>query len=300
MNELNKDIEPLFESDLKNLELLGRGKVRDIYNIDDNHLLIVTSDRISAFDVILNNPIPGKGIALTSISNFWFDKLSEIVPNHLTNRNLNEINISASELEIIKDRAIIVKKLRPLPIESVVRGYLIGSGWKDYCDTNKVSGITLPKNLKMAQKLDEPIFTPSTKAEVGAHDENISSQDVFELIGKELTEKVKEISLNLYSSASKYALEKDIILADTKFEFGLDNDDNLFLIDELFTPDSSRFWPVSSYKLGSSPKSFDKQYIRDYLETLSWNKEPPGPKIPEDIVKKTSEKYFEALNKLTG
>ncbi|MBI79229.1 MAG: phosphoribosylaminoimidazolesuccinocarboxamide synthase [Pseudomonadota bacterium] len=293
-------IRPVFESNLKNLELLGRGKVRDMYKVNEDSLLIVTTDRISAFDVILKDPIPGKGIALTAISNFWFEKLSTIIPNHLTNEELNKIDISNEEFDLIKDRSIIVKKLNPLPIESVIRGYLIGSGWKDYCNTSAVSGISLPKGLKMAQKLSEPIFTPSTKAEVGAHDENISSRDVVSMIGKELTEKVKKVSLELYSQASKYALKKGIIIADTKFEFGLDNDDNLYLIDELFTPDSSRFWPVKSYKLGSSPKSFDKQYIRDYLETLDWNKEAPGPQIPEKIGQKTSEKYFEAFDKLTG
>jgi|TARA_B100001250_G_scaffold81449_2_gene67179 phosphoribosylaminoimidazole-succinocarboxamide synthase len=293
-------IRPVFESNLKNLELLGRGKVRDIYKVNEDSLLIVTSDRISAFDVVLKDPIPGKGIALTAISNFWFEKLSKVIPNHLTNKELNKINISNEEFDLIKDRSIIVKKLNPLPIESVIRGYLIGSGWKDYCNTKAVSGISLPEGLEMAQKLSEPIFTPSTKAEVGDHDENISSRDVVSMIGKELTEKVKTISLELYSQASKYALKKGIIIADTKFEFGLDNDHNLYLIDELFTPDSSRFWPVESYELGSSPKSFDKQYIRDYLETLNWNKEPPGPQIPEEIGQKTAEKYFEALEKLTG
>lgn len=264
------------ESNLSGLELVARGKVRDIYRVDDDHLLIVASDRISAFDVVLPDPIPGKGIALTKISNFWFERLNDVVPNHLTGIDPSDVLPDPQDQAVAKDRSVVVKSLSPLPIESVVRGYLIGSGWKDYCATGAVSGIALPTGLELAEQLREPLFTPSTKAAAGDHDENISATDVDDLIGTELRARVEEISLRLYSEATRYARDRGIIVADTKFEFGLDDDGTLYLIDELFTPDSSRFWPVSSYKPGSSPQSFDKQYVRDYLETLDWDKNPPG------------------------
>ena len=286
----------VFKSALSGLELIAQGKVRDIYRVDDNHLLIVASDRISAFDVVLPDPIPGKGIALTSISNFWFDRLKDTVPNHLTDIDPNDVLSDPKDQEIAKDRSVVVKSLNPLPIESVVRGYLIGSGWKDYRNSGSVSGIALPSGLELAEQLRKPLFTPSTKAAAGDHDENISATDVDDLIGTELRERVEEISLQLYSEATQYANEHGIIIADTKFEFGLDKEGVLYLIDELFTPDSSRFWPVSSYNPGTSPPSFDKQYVRDYLETLDWDKTPPGPRLPAVVIERTHEKYFEAFS----
>ena len=286
----------VFKSALSGLELIAQGKVRDIYRVDDNHLLIVASDRISAFDVVLPDPIPGKGIALTSISNFWFDRLKDTVPNHLTDIDPNDVLSDPKDQEIAKDRSVVVKSLNPLPIESVVRGYLIGSGWKDYRNSGSVSGIALPSGLELAEQLRKPLFTPSTKAAAGDHDENISATDVDDLIGTELRARVEEISLQLYSEATQYANEHGIIIADTKFEFGLDKEGVLYLIDELFTPDSSRFWPVSSYKPGTSPPSFDKQYVRDYLETLDWDKTPPGPRLPSVVIERTHEKYFEAFS----
>jgi phosphoribosylaminoimidazole-succinocarboxamide synthase len=289
----------VFESSLTELELIARGKVRDIYRVDDAHLLIVASDRISAFDVVLPDPIPEKGIMLTAISNFWFEKLRNVVPNHLTDIRPDDVVVDASDRASIADRAVVVRELRPLPVEAVVRGYLIGSGWKDYCATGSVSGMQLPPGLDLAEQLREPIFTPSTKAAPGAHDENISIAAVADLIGKSLAERVREVSLELYAQARTHARERGIIIADTKFEFGIDNNDELVLIDELFTPDSSRFWPLDSYAPGSSPKSFDKQYVRDYLETLDWNKRAPGPHLPEVIIERTREKYREALERLT-
>jgi len=286
----------VFKSALSGLELIAQGKVRDIYRVDDNHLLIVASDRISAFDVVLPDPIPGKGIALTSISNFWFDRLKDTVPNHLTDIDPNDVLSDPKDQEIAKDRSVVVKSLNPLPIESVVRGYLIGSGWKDYRNSGSVSGIALPSGLELAEQLRKPLFTPSTKAAAGDHDENISATDVDDLIGTELRERVEEIPLQLYSEATQYANEHGIIIADTKFEFGLDKEGVLYLIDELFTPDSSRFWPVTSYKPGTSPPSFDKQYVRDYLETLDWDKTPPGPRLPSVVIARTHEKYFEAFS----
>ena len=286
----------VFKSALSGLELIAQGKVRDIYRVDDNHLLIVASDRISAFDVVLPDPIPGKGIALTSISNFWFDRLKDTVPNHLTDIDPNDVLSDPKDQEIAKDRSVVVKSLNPLPIESVVRGYLIGSGWKDYRNSGSVSGIALPSGLELAEQLRKPLFTPSTKAAAGDHDENISATDVDDLIGTELRERVEEISLQLYSEATQYANEHGIIIADTKFEFGLDKEGVLYLIDELFTPDSSRFWPVTSYKPGTSPPSFDKQYVRDYLETLDWDKTAPGPRLPSVVIERTHEKYFEAFS----
>lgn len=290
---------PVFKSQLKGLELIQRGKVRDIYRVDSANLLIIASDRLSAFDVVLPNPIPGKGIVLTAISNFWFNKLRDIIPNHLTGIDPKNILIDPDDRAIAKDRSTIVQSLQPLPVEAVVRGYLIGSGWKDYCATRFVSGVELPQGLELADKLKEPIFTPSTKAKAGEHDQNITYSEVISLIGAELAEKLKIISLTLYEQASYYARAHGIIIADTKFEFGLNEDGELILIDEIFTPDSSRFWPVESYKPGRSPDSFDKQYVRDYLETLDWDKKTPGPNLPDVIISRTSEKYYEVLNKLT-
>ncbi|MDH3505621.1 MAG: phosphoribosylaminoimidazolesuccinocarboxamide synthase [Gammaproteobacteria bacterium] len=290
----------VYESNLESLALLGRGKVRDIYRVDDEHLLIVASDRISAFDVILPDPIPGKGIVLTRISKFWFEQLADVVPNHLSAINVADVLTDEGERELLQDRAVVVRELKPLPVEAVVRGYLIGSGWKDYCATGSVSGVALPPGLELAEQLREPIFTPSTKAAPGSHDENISLEDVEALLGAELTQQVHDVSQELYARATRYARERGIIIADTKFEFGLDDAGRLMLIDEVFTPDSSRFWPLESYAPGSSPKSFDKQYVRDYLETLDWNKQAPGPHLPEVIVARTREKYVEALERLTG
>ena len=287
------------ESNLTSLELVARGKVRDIYRVDDEHLLIVASDRLSAFDVVLPDPVPGKGIVLTAISNFWFERLGHVVPNHLTNIDPVSVLPDQKDHAIIEGRSIVVMRLNPLPIEAVVRGYLIGSGWKDYRASGSVSGIPLPPGLELAEQLREPIFTPSTKAAAGEHDQNISTDDVDSLIGRELRRRVSDLSLQLYSEATQYARERGIIIADTKVEFGLDSDGELYLIDELFTPDSSRFWPVASYAPGSSPQSFDKQYVRDYLETLDWDKKPPGPRLPAIVVRRTREKYYEALACLT-
>src|SRR3954454_7253262 len=288
----------LFESKIGSLKRIGKGKVRDIYAIDDDKMLIVTSDRLSAFDVVLPDPIPDKGRVLNEMANFWFSKLGHIVPNQLTGIDPASV-VKKDELPQVQGRSVVVKKLKPLPIEAVVRGYIIGSGWKDYQKTGKVCGIELPKGLQQAQKLPQPIFTPATKAETG-HDENISFEEVVKLIGKPMAEKVRDVAIRLYKEASEYAATKGIIIADTKFEFGLDDKGELVLIDEVLTADSSRFWPADSYKLGMSPPSFDKQYVRDYLETLDWNKTPPAPKLPADVIKRTSEKYREALQRLTG
>ena len=284
----------MFQSYIPHLKLLGRGKVRDIYEADDQHLLIVATDRLSAYDVIMPNPIPGKGEILTSLSNFWFDMMSDLVPNHLTKLNINSYISDKREIKILEKRSIIVKKLKPLPIESVVRGYLIGSGWRDYKKNSTICGIKLPKNLNQAQKLPEIIYTPATKAEAGNHDINIDYEMTESLIGKELAKRVKEISINIYKRAFDYAISRGIIIADTKFEFGLDDEENLYLIDEILTPDSSRFWPKDSYKVGVSPPSYDKQYLRDYLDTLSWEKVAPGPDLPDEIIQNTYQKYLEA------
>ena len=284
----------MFQSYIPHLKLLGRGKVRDIYEADDQHLLIVATDRLSAYDVIMPNPIPGKGEILTSLSNFWFDMMSDLVPNHLTKLNINSYISDKREIKILEKRSIIVKKLKPLPIESVVRGYLIGSGWRDYEKNSAICGIKLPKNLNQAQKLPETIYTPATKAAAGDHDINIDYEMTESLIGKELAKRVKEISINIYKRAFDYAISRGIIIADTKFEFGLDDEENLYLIDEILTPDSSRFWPKDSYKVGISPPSYDKQYLRDYLDTLSWEKVAPGPDLPDEIIQNTYQKYLEA------
>ncbi|MFO7306551.1 MAG: phosphoribosylaminoimidazolesuccinocarboxamide synthase [Gammaproteobacteria bacterium] len=291
---------PMIESNLRGLELIHRGKVRDIYKVDGHHLLIVATDRLSAFDVVLPDPIPGKGRILTRISEFWFEKTRHIVPNHLTDIPLEQVVPDPAERAQVADRSMVVKHLRALPIEAVVRGYLIGSGWRDYQETGMVCGIALPQGLQLAEKLPEPLFTPATKAKVGAHDENISYERVVELIGADLAAQVRSTALALYRFAAEYALARGIIIADTKFEFGLDEGGQLTLIDEALTPDSSRFWPVDTYRVGTSPPSFDKQFVRDYLETLSWDKRPPGPKLPPDIIERTSAKYAEALERLTA
>ena len=288
----------LFESSISNLKLRARGKVRDIYEIDNKHLLIVTTDRLSAFDVVLPDPIPGKGRVLTSVSNFWFNKMADIIPNHLASLSLEEVVPDANERAQIEGRAIIVKKLKPLPVEAIVRGYLIGSGWKDYQQTGSVCGIELAAGLLQAQQLPEAIYTPSTKAAVGDHDENISFAETIPLLGVEMATKVRDISIKLYTTAAEYARQRGIIIADTKFEFGLDDDGILYLIDEALTPDSSRFWPADQYQVGISPPSFDKQFIRDYLETLDWDKTAPGPKLPDEITAISSQKYQEAALKL--
>ena len=292
--------QPLFESKITSLPLLNRGKVRDIYEVDDQHLLIVTTDRLSAFDVILPTPIPDKGRVLTEVSNFWFSRTAGLIPNHLSDLSLEQVLPDADERRPIERQAIVVKKLKPLPVEAIVRGYLIGSGWKDYQKTGAVCGIQLPNGLRLADRLPEPIYTPSTKADIGEHDENIDFEKTVALLGRELAEQVRDISLRLYKEAAAYALERGIIIADTKFEFGTDENGKLTLIDEALTPDSSRFWPADSYEPGKSPPSFDKQFVRDYLETLDWDKTPPGPELPADIAQRTSEKYKEALSRLTA
>ena len=274
------------------LPLLHQGKVRDIYDIDSQYMLIVATDRLSAFDVIFEQPIASKGKILTEIANFWFDKTKHIVQNHLTKIKLEEV-LTAKEAETLSGRAIVVKKLKPLPVEAVVRGYLIGSGWKEYQESQSVCGIALPDNLRLAEQLKKPIFTPSSKAAVGEHDANISFEEVEGLIGRDLAKEMKEVSLEIYKFASKLAIEKGIIIADTKFEFGLDSNDQLTLMDEVLTPDSSRFWSLSDYAPGISPKSFDKQIIRDYLETLDWNKAPPAPEIPQKIMHQAANKYMD-------
>lgn len=291
---------PLYESSIKSLPLLGRGKVRDMYAVGDDRILIVTTDRLSAFDVVLPDPIPDKGEVLNEMSNFWFGKLAHIVPNHLNGTAPESVIKGVEEAAQVRGRAVVVRKLKPLPIEAVVRGYLIGSGWNDYQKTGSVCGIPLPKGLKQADKLPEVIFTPATKAEGGVHDENISFARVEEMIGKKLAAKVRDISIRLYREAADYARERGIIIADTKFEFGTDEKGGLVLIDEALTADSSRFWPADEYRPGVSPPSFDKQYVRDYLETLGWRKTPPAPRLPREVIAGTSEKYREALFRLTG
>ena len=289
----------LTETSITSLPLLHKGKVRDIYEIDDKHLLIVTTDRLSAFDVVMNEPIPYKGFVLTQMADFWFQKLSYVVTNHLSGITPESV-VSENEVAQVKNRAIVARKLKALPIEAIVRGYLSGSGWKDYQNTQTVCGIKLPQGLKESAKLNEPIFTPSSKEAVGQHDENISYEECEARIGKEIASRIKEISIKLYQEASAFALTKGIIIADTKFEFGLDDKNNLVLIDEILTPDSSRFWPLDQYREGTSQPSFDKQFIRDWLESSGWNKTPPPPSLPLDVITKTSQKYLEAFQKLTG
>jgi len=281
----------LHTSHIKSLPLLHSGKVRDIYDIDDQYMLIVTTDRISAFDVIMPTPVPGKGIILNQVTQFWMNKLSHIIPNQICDLKLEDVLPDAAERTEVEQHAMIVKKLKALPVEAIVRGYIIGSGWKDYQATGTVCGIKLPENMQLADRLPEAIYTPSTKAAVGAHDENIDYEQSKDLLGEDIAEQVRNVSLQLYKEAADYALQRGIIIADTKFEFGLDGDGQLTLIDEVLTPDSSRFWPQEQYKPGSSPVSFDKQFLRDYLETLDWNKTAPGPELPDSIVTKTAEKY---------
>ncbi|WP_395824466.1 phosphoribosylaminoimidazolesuccinocarboxamide synthase [Collimonas sp.] len=290
----------LYQSTIASLPLLGRGKVRENYAVGDDKILIVTSDRLSAFDVIMNQPIPGKGKVLNRMSDFWFDKLAAIVPNHLTGVAPESV-VAADEVEQVRGRAVVTKRLQPIMVEAVVRGYIIGSGWKDYQATGAICGISLPAGLQQAAKLAEPIFTPAAKAEMGEHDENISFADMEARIGKELAEKIRSVSIELYQTAADYAATRGIIIADTKFEFGLDKDGVLHLMDEVLTADSSRFWPAASYQVGISPPSFDKQFVRDYLETVtSWNKTAPAPALPADVIEKTGAKYREALLSLTG
>jgi phosphoribosylaminoimidazole-succinocarboxamide synthase len=290
----------LYESSIKSLPLVGRGKVRDMYAVGDDRLLIITTDRLSAFDVVLPDPIPCKGEVLNEMSNFWFKKLAHIVPNHLNGAAPEKVIKGPEESAQVRGRAVVVRRLKPLPIEAVVRGYLIGSGWIDYQQTGSVCGIPLPKGLKQADRLPEVIFTPATKAEVGAHDQNISFAQVEKIIGKALAAQVRDTSIRLYREAAEFARERGIIIADTKFEFGTDPEGHLVLIDEALTADSSRFWPADEYRPGISPPSYDKQYVRDYLEALGWKKTPPAPRLPADVIAKTSEKYREALFRLTG
>ena len=295
-----KTADLLFETSIPELPLIGRGKVRDIYSVDDDHLLMVTTDRLSAYDVVMPDPVPGKGEVLTRISLFWFRMMSDIIDNQLTDLTVADVIKDAELQEQLKNRALVVKRLKPLPIEAVVRGYLIGSGWKDYQDTGQVCGIDLPEGLHQAEKLPQTLFTPAYKAEAGAHDENISFEKVAELVGEKLAAQVRDISIRIYERAAAYALERGIIIADTKFEFGQDQQGRLYIIDEALTPDSSRFWPVDRYEVGVSPPSFDKQFVRDYLETLDWDKTAPGPELPAEILEKTAANYSEALQRLTA
>ncbi|MCC6473215.1 MAG: phosphoribosylaminoimidazolesuccinocarboxamide synthase [Burkholderiales bacterium] len=290
----------LYQSSIRSLPLVSRGKVRDMYAVGERHLLIVTTDRLSAFDVVLEDPIPDKGRVLNAMSNFWFAKLAHIAPNHLTGREPQSVVSGADEAAQVKDRSVVVNKLKPLPVEAVVRGYLIGSGWKDYQASGAVCGIALPAGLRQADRLPEVIFTPATKAPVGEHDENISFREMCAAIGAELAGRVRETAVRLYTQASDYARGRGIIIADTKFEFGLDEGGRLVLMDEVLTADSSRFWPADQYRPGTSPPSYDKQYVRDYLETLDWDKKPPAPRLPPEVIAKTSEKYREALERLFG
>ncbi len=287
------------ELNLNELPLFKKGKVREVYDLGES-LLLVTSDRISAYDVVLPDGIPWKGRVLTAISCFWFEKIKDLVPHHVLSSKIEDLPEEVKKYsQQLEGRFLIVKKTKPLPVECIVRGYLVGSGWKEYQKTGSVCGIPLPEGLKEASKLPEPIFTPSTKADEG-HDENINEEEMFKLIGRDLGEKVKELSLNIYKKAADFAIEKGIIIADTKFEFGMDKEDTLTLIDEALTPDSSRFWPIDSYKEGMSPPSYDKQFVRDYLQTLDWDKEPPGPNLPEEIIQNTQQKYLEAYRLLAG
>ena len=294
----NADI--LYETSIPELPLIGRGKVRDIYSVDDRHLLIVTTDRLSAYDVVLPDPVPGKGRILTQISLFWFRMMSDIIDNQLTELDVADVIKDPDLQQQLRGRALVVKRLRPLPIEAVVRGYLIGSGWRDYRDTGSLCGIALPPGLRQAEKLPQTLFTPSSKAEAGQHDENISFEQVEELLGEKLARRVRDVAIQIYERAAAYALGRGIIIADTKFEFGLDDEGRLYLIDEVLTPDSSRFWPVDGYQVGSSPPSFDKQFVRDYLDTLDWDKTAPGPDLPMEVLQKTAAKYQEALTRMTG
>jgi phosphoribosylaminoimidazole-succinocarboxamide synthase len=289
----------LFETSIRSLPLVYRGKVRDSYAVGDDRLLIVTTDRLSAFDVVMRQPIPGKGRVLNAMSNFWFDLLGPIVPNHLTHFRPEDV-VAADEVDQVRGRAVVAMKLKPVPAEAVVRGYLIGSGWKDYQATGRVCGIALPPGLRLAEKLPQPIFTPATKAALGTHDENIALEQLAEHIGAELAEKIRDTALQIYAVASEYAGSRGIIIADTKFEFGIDGDGTLRLMDEVLTADSSRYWPADEYRVGVSPRSFDKQFVRDWLERQPWNKAPPPPELPPEIIAMTAARYREALRAITG
>ncbi len=290
---------PLFESSIKSLPFLHRGKVRDLYAVGDDKLLVIQSDRLSAFDVVLPTPVPGKGRVLTALSYFWFHRLKHVIPNHLTGIEPESV-VHASERDQVAGRAMVVRRLKPLPIEAIARGYIIGSGWKDYQKTGAICGIALPAGLREAEQLAEPIFTPSTKASIGRHDENIPFEEAVKLLGSERANAVRDATLRLYTEGAEYARSRGIIMADTKFEFGTDESGKLYLIDEALTPDSSRFWPADRYRVGISPPSFDKQFVRDWLEARKWNKQPPAPELPADVLEKTAEKYREALRLLTG
>ncbi len=298
---MNSSVESpaIFETNIENLDLIARGKVRDIYRIDDDHMLIVTTDRLSAFDVVFPQPIPGKGELLTRISNFWFDLSCDLVGNHLTDLKLQDY-VSEQDFVNLAPRSIIVRRLKPLPVEAIVRGYVIGSGWKDYLSSGQICGIELPDGLLQAEQLAEPIFTPSTKADVGDHDINVRFEQTVELIGEAKARQIRDISIRLYQMASDYARSRGIIIADTKFEFGVDENDQLVLIDEILTPDSSRYWPADLYRVGTSPPSYDKQFVRDYLETLDWDKTPPAPQLPQEIIDKTRQKYQQVHDIVTG
>jgi phosphoribosylaminoimidazole-succinocarboxamide synthase len=289
----------IFETQIDYLQLIGRGKVRDIYALDDAHMLIVTTDRFSAFDVVFDEPIPHKGELLTEVSNFWFARTESIIQNHLTSLDLRDY-LNDADYEQLKKRSIIVRRLKPLPLEAIVRGYVIGSGWKDYQASGAICGIELPKGLRQAEQLPEPIFTPSTKAEVGNHDINVSFAEIEKKIGAEKARQVRDTSIEIYRQAADYARERGIIIADTKFEFGVDENDEIVLIDEILTPDSSRYWPADEYRVGTSPPSFDKQFVRDYLETLDWDKTPPAPKLPAEIIAKSQQKYRQVRDILLG
>jgi phosphoribosylaminoimidazole-succinocarboxamide synthase len=293
-------MEAVFETNLSSLELIHRGKVRDVYAIDDERMLIVTTDRLSAYDVVLPDPIPGKGCVLDALSRFWFARTDHIVPNQMLDDPLESVITDAAELEMLRGRTSIVQRLKALPIEAVVRGYLIGSGWRDYKRTGQVCGLDLPEGLQQADHLPETLYTPASKAEVGEHDENITLTDTVGMLGEEMALRVRDVAIELYESAAVYARERGIIIADTKFEFGLNEDGELILIDEVLTPDSSRFWPTESYSPGTSPPSFDKQYIRDYLDTLDWDQTAPGPELPADVIQRTAEKYREAYRVIAG
>jgi len=290
----------VFETQIKSLPLLHRGKVRDLYGVGDDHILFIATDRLSAFDVILPSPIPGKGALLTSISDFWFDKTKSLIPNHLSDRKLEEVLPDPEERAQAEGRCMLVRKLKPVPVEAIVRGYIIGSGWKDYQKTGAICGIELPEGLRLADQLPEPIYTPSSKAAAGQHDENISFEETVKLVGKEIATGVREITMALYKMAAEHARARGIIIADTKFEFGLDESNQLVLMDEVLTPDSSRFWPADEWEPGKNPPSFDKQIVRDYLETLDWNKKAPGPTLPEEILERTQARYREVIQRLTG
>lgn len=290
----------IIETNIKSLPLLQQGKVRDVYSVGDDHLLMIATDRLSAFDVVLPEPLPGKGKILTQVALFWFERMSDLMPNHLsTSLSLTDVLPDPDEYAQAEGRSMLVKRLKPLPVEAVVRGYLIGSGWKDYLQTGSVCGVELPKNMQLAEKIDPPVFTPATKAEVGDHDINISFEKMVTIVGTDYAEAVKSVSQKIYKRAANYCAERGIILADTKFEFGLDNNGKLTLMDEILTPDSSRFWNAATYKAGQNPESYDKQFVRDYLETLDWDKTSPGPTLPDEIKQKTLQRYKDAHEKLT-